>query len=357
MRLLSLLLVLVTILLAVAPGAAKIYKYQKDGAWYYTDTPPPDMPKESQEIAESGKAAPPPSQGGTLLLKDYPARNAIEKAATATVAVKTALGYGSGFFISTSGHIITNKHVVRTPEQQTKKVDDFFDRVDQRAENIEKKLAREREQLDQYKVKLDRLKKMADNESDRSRKKSYEDEYQYRKKEYDDWAADYQRRKKEFKAQLDQYESGRGDYNYSRSVANLSQSFSVVLVDDTELYAHLVAVSEKNDLALLKVDGYQTPALLPGKAHQLAQGDQVYAIGNPANLRNTVTSGIFSGYEGSLIQTNAQINPGNSGGPLIDPDGHVLGVNTKKKIGSAIEGLGFAIPIQTALEDFSRYLP
>jgi serine protease Do len=357
MRLLPLLLVLVTILLPAVPGSAKIYKYQKDGVWYYTDTPPADMPKESQEIAESGKTAPPPRQGGTLLLKDYPARNAIEKAAIATVAVKTAMGYGSGFFISTSGHIITNKHVIRTPEQQTQKVDQFFDRVDHRAEDIEKKLAKEQKQLDAYKAKLERLKKMAHNETDRSRKKSYDDEYQYRKQEYDDWAADYLRRKKEFKAQLDQYESGRGDYTYSRSVANLSQNFTVVLVDDTELYAHLVTVSEKHDLALLKVDGYQTPALLPGKASQLAQGDQVYAIGNPANLRNTVTSGIFSGYEGSLIQTNAQINPGNSGGPLIDPDGRVLGVNTKKKTGSAIEGLGFAIPIQTALQDFSRYLP
>jgi len=357
MRLLPVLLVLVTILLPVTPGSAKIYKYQKEGVWYYTDTPPPDMPKESQEIVESGKAAPPPSQAGALLLKDYPVHNAIEKAATATVAVKTTMGYGSGFFISTSGHIITNKHVIRTPEHQTQKADAFFDRVDHRAEDIEKKLAKEQKQLDQYKAKLERLKKMADNESDRSRKKSYADEYQYRKKEYDDWAADYQRRKKEFKTQLNQYKSGRGDYNYSRSVANLSRNFTIVLVDDTELYAHLVAVSEKHDLALLKVDGYQTPSLHPGKAHQLAQGDQVYAIGNPANLRNTVTSGIFSGYEGSLIQTNAQINPGNSGGPLIDPDGHVLGVNTKKKIGSAIEGLGFAIPIQTALEDFSSYLP
>ena len=357
MRLLLLFLALITLALPATPSSAKIYKYQRDGVWYYTDTPPADMPKESQEMAESGKTAPPPSGGGTLLLKDYPARNAIEKAATATVAVKTAIGYGSGFFISTSGHIITNKHVVRTPEQQAQKADEFFDRIDHRAEDMEKRLNNEQKRLEDYKAKLERLKKMAQNENDRSRKKSYQDEYQYRKREYDDWKADYQKRKKEFKAQLDKYESGRGDYNYSRAVADLSQSFTVVLVDDTELYARLVAVSEKHDLALLKVDGYQTPTLIPGKANQLAQGDQVYAIGNPAKLRNTVTSGIFSGYEGSFIQTNAQINPGNSGGPLVDPEGHVLGVNTKKKIGSAIEGLGFAIPIQKALEEFGRYLP
>jgi S1-C subfamily serine protease len=128
-------------------------------------------------------------------------------------------------------------------------------------------------------------------------------------------------------------------------------------VDDSEHYVHLVAVSQKHDLALLKLDGYRTPAVEPGSPRLLAQGDPVYAIGNPARLRNTVTSGIFSGFAGGFIQTNAQINPGNSGGPLITADGRVIGVNTKKKIGAAIEGLGFAIPIDTVLAEFGGYLP
>jgi serine protease Do len=357
MRLLLLFLLLTMMLPPVIPCSAKIYKYQKNGVWCFTDTPPPDMPKDRQEMAEAGQTHSPSGQPGAFLLKDYPAHNAIEKAATATVAVKTGMGNGSGFFISTSGHIITNKHVVRTPEQQAKQIDDHFKQIDQNTEDMEKRFAREQGQLKAYKVKLDRLKKTAEKESERSRKASYENEYRYRKQEYDDWEADYRRRYQEFRSRLDQYESGRGSYRYSRSVADLAQTFTVILVDDTELYARLIALSEKHDLALLKLDGYQTPALQPATGHRLAQGDQVYAIGNPANLRNTVTSGIFSGYEGTFIQTNAQINPGNSGGPLIDPDGRVLGVNTKKKIGSAIEGLGFAIPIQTALEDFSRYLP
>jgi serine protease Do len=356
MRLLLLFLVMVTILPSAIPCSAKIFKYQKDGVWYYTDTPPPDMPKNRQELAECSKTVTSPNQGGTLLLKDYPFHNAIEKAATATVAIKTAIGYGSGFFISTNGHIITNKHVVRMPVQQSQQVDDYFNRVDQRAEAMKTRFAREQEQLKAYKIKLDRLKRTAEKESDRSRKASYEEEYRSRKLEYDAWESDYHKRYQEFQSQLDQYESGRGNFQYSRSIADLAQSFTVILVDDTQLYARLVALSDKHDLALLKIDGYQTPALQPATAHHLAQGDQLYAIGNPDNLRNTVTSGIFSGYEGTFIQTNAQINPGNSGGPLIDPDGRVLGINTKKKTGSAIEGLGFAIPIQTALEDFNQYL-
>jgi serine protease Do len=356
MRLLLVFLILMVALPSAIPCSAKIYKYQKGGVWYYTDTPPSDMPKDRQELDECGNSVASPRQGGTRLLKDFPAHNAIEKAATATVAIKTAMGYGSGFFISTNGHIITNKHVVRMPTQQARQVDDYFSRIDHRTEDIKKRFAREKERLKAYKVKLDRLKRTSEKESDQSRKASYEKEYRYRKQEYEAWESDYRKRHQKFQSQLKKYESGRGNYQYSRSVADLAQSFTVILVDDTQLYAHLVALSDKHDLALLKLDGYQTPALQPATAHRLAQGDQVYAIGNPANLRNTVTSGIFSGYEGSFIQTNAQINPGNSGGPLIDPDGRVLGINTKKKTGSAIEGLGFAIPIQSALQDFNRYL-
>ncbi len=347
---------LLVLMLPASPCWAKIYKYQKDGVWYYTDTPPEDLPSDSQEMVESG-SPPPAIAGGTLLLSEYKARNDIEQAAAATVAIKTAMGYGSGFFISTSGHIITNKHVIRTPEKLSKKVDTFFDGVNNRVEDYEKRFAEEKKRIDQYAARLDRLKKLAEAERDRARKKSYQDEYEYRSKEFDHWKADYEQRRRRFQSQKKDYERGRGDYQYRSSVANLSQSFTIVLVDDTELYARLIKVSEKHDLALLKLDGFQTPALEPAATNQLAQGDPVYAIGNPAKLRNTVTSGIFSGYEGSFIQTNAQINPGNSGGPLIDPAGRVLGVNTKKKVGNTIEGLGFAIPIQTALDEFSPFLP
>ncbi len=357
MRILRFVLLLLVLTISVHPCYGKIYKYKKDGVWHYTDTPPKDQVAHSEQMVETGQSAPAPSQTGTPLLVNYVANNAIEKAAAATVAVKTALGYGSGFFISNSGHIITNKHVVRTLSTQAKQAKDFFNRVDNRVEDIEKGFKNEKLRLKAYEEKLKHLKKLAENEKDPSRKKSYEDEYAYRKKEYDDWRAQYNRRLKEFKAQRKQYQTGRGDYGYRSSVANLQQSFTIILVDNTELYARLVATSKNHDLALLKIDGYKTPKLTPGAPHQLVQGNPVYAIGNPANLRNTVTSGIISGFEGTFIQTNAQINPGNSGGPLVDPQGRVLGVNTKKKVGNAIEGLGFAIPIQTVLAEFSSHLP
>lgn len=93
---------------------------------------------------------------------------------------------------------------------------------------------------------------------------------------------------------------------------------------------------------------------------RMREGDKVYTIGSPVGLRNTVTSGIFSGYRSYsgdnqlYLQTDAAINPGNSGGPLIDENGYVRGVNTM--ILRDTEGIGFAIPIDVVFEEFSSSL-
>ena len=132
----------------------------------------------------------------------------------------------------------------------------------------------------------------------------------------------------------------------------------IFLADGSEYAAQSSTVSAGRDLALLTVYAGKTTVLQPApKSRALQQGDKVYTIGNPVGLRNTVTAGIFSGYrqrEGSkdlFLQTDAPINPGNSGGPLIDERGFVYGVNTM--IIRDTQGIGFAIPIQTVLEEFS----
>jgi serine protease Do len=75
---------------------------------------------------------------------------------------------------------------------------------------------------------------------------------------------------------------------------------------------------------------------------------------------HTVTSGILSGRRQfkntQYIQTNAQINAGSSGGPLITKEGRVIGITTVKYTGKAVEGISFAIPINTAIDEFYRYL-
>lgn len=128
--------------------------------------------------------------------------------------------------------------------------------------------------------------------------------------------------------------------------------------------AKIVGRDEKTDLAILKIDLTDLPAADLGDSDQLKVGELAVAIGNPAGieLMGTVTSGIISGlnrevqvsqnHKLKVIQTDAAINPGNSGGALVNSRGEVIGVNTLKisGISGEYEGLGFAIPINTAKE-------
>lgn len=349
-------LILALMLSAAHPCRATIYKYQKDGVWYYTDTPPEDMPGDGEVITENSRRAPAPSSGGTPLLSTFPAKNDIEKAVAATVAVQSPVGFGSGFFVSADGYLVTNKHVIRGSQPENKKNEAYFTSVENKIETIEKRLANEKARIQKYHEQLENYKNAARTEPNPGMKQTYLDNYETKKKELEAWETDFKKRLGKFEADKKRFRSERASYDYSRTVAGLSKSFTIFLADNTKLYARLVSVSQSRDLALLKLDGYQVPSLKPGQAARLAQSDPVYAIGNPVKLKNSVTSGVFSGFEQGFLQTNAQIYPGNSGGPLVNAKGEVLGVNTFKKLTHKFEGLGFAIPIHVVLNEFSQYL-
>jgi S1-C subfamily serine protease len=112
------------------------------------------------------------------------------------------------------------------------------------------------------------------------------------------------------------------------------------------------------DVAVVKIDAKGLPTVRLGAAEKLTPGEWAIAIGNPLGLDNTVTVGIISAMgrsssqvgvpekRVSFIQTDAAINPGNSGGPLLNAKGEVIGINTAIRLGA--QGLGFAIPIETA---------
>ena len=141
-------------------------------------------------------------------------------------------------------------------------------------------------------------------------------------------------------------------------------SIQVILPNQPDQFydAKVVGRDEKTDIAVLKIDLSELPAAEIGNSDELKVGELAVAIGNPAGLEfmGSVTQGIISGLNRQIqvgsgqtlkvIQTDAAINPGNSGGALVNAKGQVIGVNTVKISGSNYEGLGFAIPINTAME-------
>ena len=139
-----------------------------------------------------------------------------------------------------------------------------------------------------------------------------------------------------------------------------AKSISVFTNETEELEATLVGADSQSDLAVLKVNKTGLTAAELGKSGTLRVGELAITIGNPLGfeLAGTTTCGIISGlnrtitigqYDMTLIQTDASINNGNSGGPLINCYGQVVGITSAKVSSTYGEGLGFAIPIDTAI--------
>ena len=132
-----------------------------------------------------------------------------------------------------------------------------------------------------------------------------------------------------------------------------------VTLKDGQIYqGQVLGVDKMTDVAVVKIEATNLPTVKLGTADNLQPGEWAIAIGNPLGLDNTVTVGIISALGRSssevgvpdkrvrFIQTDAAINPGNSGGPLLNSNGEVVGINTA--IRADAQGLGFAIPIETA---------
>lgn len=139
-----------------------------------------------------------------------------------------------------------------------------------------------------------------------------------------------------------------------------AEQIVVALKDGRETFATVIGTDPETDLAVLKIELPDLPAITLGHSDKIQIGDVVLAIGNPFGVGQTVTMGIVSAtgrnqlgintYE-DFIQTDAAINPGNSGGALIDTRGNLLGINTAifSRTGGS-QGIGFAIPAKLALD-------
>ena len=152
--------------------------------------------------------------------------------------------------------------------------------------------------------------------------------------------------------------SAQGYILTNNHVVEEADEVEVAFSDGRQIAAKLVGADPETDLAVLKIESPNLPAITLGGTDDLRVGDVVLAIGNPFGVGQTVTMGIVSALERrdlgintfeNFIQTDAAINPGNSGGALVDTHGNLVGVNSAiySRTGSSI-GIGFAIPVSTA---------
>lgn len=134
---------------------------------------------------------------------------------------------------------------------------------------------------------------------------------------------------------------------------------TVRLTDKREFKAKVIGADKRTDVALIKIEAKNLPAVKLGELEQLRVGEWVIAIGSPFGFDNSVTAGIVSAKGRSLpqenyvpfIQTDVAVNPGNSGGPLFNMKGEVVGINSQiySRSGGYM-GVSFAIPIDVAME-------
>ncbi|GAA4032063.1 Do family serine endopeptidase [Actimicrobium antarcticum] len=151
--------------------------------------------------------------------------------------------------------------------------------------------------------------------------------------------------------------SSQGYILTNNHVVEAADEIEVAFADGRKAAAKLVGTDPETDLAVIKVNLQNLPAITLGHIEHAMVGDAVLAIGNPFGVGQTVTMGIISAlgrnhlnintFE-NFIQTDAAINPGNSGGALIDANGNLLGINTAiySRSGGSL-GIGFAIPVST----------
>ncbi len=263
--------------------------------------------------------------------ESHKARTKIEEARNATVFIQTQWGtLGSGFIINNSCDVITNRHVLEEPVQNT---DEFKRRLKEETQALQKEYNDATQAMNNAQQRGDS-----------------EEFYRYQKKLrqlQSDAIGLAEKVRRDIKKEQSNDSFSSSSIVYSR--------INVSLVNGESYEVDSVEVSGEHDLAKFSLGDVGCPFLERGGSDNIIQGEGLFTIGSPSGLSYTVTSGIFSGYrkynDKTFLQTDAPINPGNSGGPLVTKDGKVVGVNTAILEGT--EGIGFAIPISVVESYFS----
>lgn len=160
--------------------------------------------------------------------------------------------------------------------------------------------------------------------------------------------------------------SSSSSNNSFYSVSKATKVTVTLFNDTTEYEAKIVGTDEQTDLAVIKIEKANLPKAEFADSDNIKVGEFAMAVGNPLGMQSSVTCGVISavnrkitdsdGKEFTLIQTDAAINAGNSGGALVNSQGQVIGINTLKLQGTGIEGMGFAIPINSTTDITSQLI-
>ena len=160
--------------------------------------------------------------------------------------------------------------------------------------------------------------------------------------------------------------SSSSDSNSYYQISEAGKVTVTLFNDETEYEAKIVGQDEQTDLAVIKIEKTGLTKAEFADSDDVKVGEFAMAVGNPVNMTSTVTTGIISavnrkitdsdGKTYTCIQTDAAINSGNSGGALVNSEGKVIGINTLKLSGTGIEGIGFAIPINSTTDITSQLI-
>lgn len=159
--------------------------------------------------------------------------------------------------------------------------------------------------------------------------------------------------------------SSNSDNSYYQ-ISEASKLTVTLFNDSTEYEAKIIGKDEQTDLAVIKIEKTGLSKAEFADSDSIKVGEFAMAVGNPIGMQSSVTCGIVSavnrqvtdsdGKQYTLIQTDAAINSGNSGGALVNSEGKVIGINTLKLSGAGIEGMGFAIPINSTKDITSQLI-
>ena len=360
-------LILLTLVAGLGSPAsyAEIYKYRDaNGKWQFTDKKP-----ESSEKAEVLNYGEPKHKPGTETEPEHLQNNHIEsvstdpvsnpisttstpveKTAAAVIGIKTMLSTGSGFFVSSDGYILTNKHVIH-PDTETYAAKLEEEKL--KLQEMKQILKRQKENLKIADMNIKTLQEAIKGSTGQDHL-FFQSELKAEKLRRKRQSESYQEQQQEYRTQTEAYEEAK-NLLLTASSAGLSQHFEITLKDGTTSQALLVSVSTSHDLALLKADLDNIAYIDISQPHSASQGTSVFAIGNPLGLNNYVTAGVIAQVDDKQIYTDAQILPGNSGGPLISSEGDILGINTAKLTNNGDlnnQGFGIAIPVTIAISEF-----